>query len=281
MRAEDLAALRENVAEIRRTAGALERLTELQIASLAADVTDVTDAATLFRAAFGDTVATAEHASFCRHLLSGMTDSGKITALLPEFTPLGETYDGGDTAYPLNPFTDAAFRKFAAGNPQLRALPQPSFNAACEEVYHGRAHYCILPLRNTEDGILSSFSHLMSKYELKIFRICDVAAEDGDSVIRFALLRRGAIPYVPENGYFKIGAVLPESLPLSAFLSAAETLGACTEQLHTVPSAFARGLTSLAVTFRITPKSMAPLLLFLRTTLEGYTVDGIYEEAKT
>ncbi len=281
MRNNLLAVLRENAAEIRNTADALSVLREAQIAALAEAADAYTDTTALFRTVFGDAVGTAEHASFCRHLLFGETDCTKITALLPESTPLGELYDSGDAAYPQNPFTDAAFQKFAKAGLSLRALAQPSFNAACEEVYHGRCQYCILPLHNTEDGFLTSFSHLRTKYELKILRTCDIASDDGNSVIRFALLRRGVVPHVPKNGYFEIGIILPKHLTVGTFLTAAEAIGAHAEHLRTVPLAFASGLTSLAVTFHVTKECMAPLMLYLRTALDGYTIDGIYEDTET
>lgn len=272
-----LSVLAENVSELRKTADALAALTNVQIHELSAAAKEHTDPTVLFRAVFGEALVTPEYALFCRRLLGGRTDKALITALLPEFTPLGDAYADGEAAYPPNPVSNAAFQRFAERMPALRAQNQPSFSAACEEVYHGRCRYCILPLQNTQDGVLASFSHLIAKYELKILRVCDIAADDGESVIRFALLRRGVVPHVPDEGFFEIGVVLPEQISIGAFLRAADALGARIEHLRTVPLTFASGHTSLSVAFRITRECMAPLMLFLRTALDGYTPEGIYE----
>ena len=274
-----LSVLAENMLELRKAADSLAKLTDVQIHELSDAAKGQPDPILLFRSVFGDTLATREYALFCRRLLRGRADTALIKALLPEFTPLGDAYEDGDAAYPPNPFSDAAFRQFAENMPALRAQHQPSFNAACEEVYHGRCRYCILPLQNTKDGVLTSFSHLMAKYELKIFRICDITGDDGESIIRFALLRRGIVPHVPEKGFFEIDVVLPEQISIGTFLCTADALGARVEHMHTIPLAFASGLTSLSVTFRITRDCLAPLMLFLRTALDGYTAEGIYESA--
>ncbi len=278
MRDSILSVLRENASEIQKAESALASVKTAQICELSEVGKEHTDPTQLFRAVFGDNLVSTEYAQFCRALLGGKKDSTLVTALLPEFTPLGEQYEEGEAAYPLNPYTDAAFQQFIAGAVHLSAQHQPSFSAACEEVYHGRCRYCILPLQNTEDGVLASFAGLIAKYELNIFRICDVFAGDGNSLIRFALLRRGVVPYVPVDGYFQTQLTLPPQTTVGAFLNATDALGAHTEHLHTVPLAFASGLTSLTVTFRIGADSLAPLLLFLRTALDGYTAGGIYEK---
>ncbi len=276
MRDDRLSVLSENISEIREAENTLTALTEAQIYELANTAQGHSDPTALFRTVFGDNLGTPEYAAFCQRLLSGKTDSSLIAALLPEGTPFGDAYADGEVAYLPNPFSDTAFHRFEKAIPSLRALHQPSFNAACEEVYHGRAQYCILPLQNTQDGVLTSFAHLIARYELKIFRICDIPSDDEASTVRFALLRRGIVPYAPKDGFLTLGAVLPEEISIGAFLCTTDALGARLDHLHTVPLALS-GLTSLSVTFRVTHECLSPLLLLLRTALDGYTAEGIYE----
>lgn len=281
MQNDTISVLADNAAEIRQTAASLRVLTDTQIAELARAARKEAEPIAAFRRVFGEKLCTVEFARFCRTLFENQTESATLASLLPEFTPLGEPYADGTAAYLPNVYSDTAFERFSAALPSLAPDPQPSFNAACEEVYYDRARYCILPLQNSQDGVLSSFSRLITKYELKIYRICDVTAEDEDAVIRFALLRRGIVPRIGTAGYFEVGCVLPTDVTVAAFLSACEALGARAARIRTVPLSFTNERSSLHVTFRLTGECAAPLLMFLRSVLETYTTDGIYESIDT
>lgn len=92
-------------------------------------------------------------------------------------------------SYQRNRYTDEAYERFAALLPEPRASYAHSFRSVCEDVYNGLCEYCILPLENSAEGRLTSFSRLIAEYEMKIAAVCDVQVGE-DRVTRFALLRR-------------------------------------------------------------------------------------------
>ncbi len=245
------------------------------MAELLTAVRQTSDPTSAFRTVFGDNLCTADYAVFCSYLLAGKNDNNCIQGLLPDFTPLGQEYAVGQTAFLSNPYSDRAFELFSRSMP-LTAYHYSSFAAACEEVYCDRSHYCILPIHNSEDGELTAFVRMMTKYELKIHRICDVFSSDNDSTVRFALLRRGIVAKIPQNGYLDLRLVLPEGIRIGAFCAACEAIGAQIDRIRTVPASYTNDNTSLSVTFRISSVNGAPLLQFLRSVLYSYSVEGIY-----
>lgn len=272
--ADALAVLASNAGELQKIRAELQALTDGQIAELIPLCGE--DPTAAFRRVFGDSLCCREFASFCRRLICGRTDPALLTRLLPDYTVIAQDYAEPRTAYVRSGYADRAFARFSQAIPRLSAQYQPTFAAACEEVYYDRCQYCILPLQTTDDGVLPSFSRMMAKYELKITRIADVPMQDGDATARFALLRRGIAVCCPSNGFFEAGFVLPEGIGIGNFLAAAEETGARIDRIRTMPLSYTDDAVSLDVTFRISPDSAAPLMLFLRSVLSGYTPEGIF-----
>ena len=129
-------------------------------------------------------------------------------------------------SYQRNRYTDEAYEQFAALLPEPRASYAHSFRSVCEDVYNGLCEYCILPLENSAEGRLTSFSRLIAEYEMKIAAVCDVRVGE-DRVTRFALLRRTvtllhaqeALPW-----YYEFSC----SLPLAAGVPGAAPAGSGT-----------------------------------------------------
>lgn len=274
MRPDALTVLRRNREEIRQMQ---QDCTDLEngILRQAAALSAPQEIPAVFREMGGQTLCSAEFASLCRAACEGETDLRILSALLPEEYGEEPPLDTR-TAYLRNAYTDRAFAVFSRHIERLSAQYQPSFTAGCEEVYYGRCSYCILPIRNSEDGMLTSFTRMMTKYDLKIARICDVVSQDGESTIRYALLRRGLELSVPRDGLLQITAVLPSDVHCGQFLAACEKTGASVESLTTLPLRYTNEITSLSICFRIGKNSTLPLLCFLTQALESCTVDGIY-----
>lgn len=268
-----LSVLARNMRAVLPYREALSELTDGQLAELArvcrAEIRDPADA---FRQTFRLPLCSTEFARLCR-----MTaDSGAgLIRLLPEQTP-SEKPSNRRTAYLRNAYSDRAFAAFSGDIDRLSAQYLPSFSAACEEVYYDRCSYCILPLQSSEDGLLASFSRMIAKYDLKIARICDVVLQDGESTMRYALLKRGLELNIPDDGFFQATFVLPKDASCGAFLAACEETGAAVDRITTTPLHYTNDISALTVCFRIGRESTAPLLLFLRSVLESYTPDGLF-----
>ena len=267
--------LRRNLEElerVRRSSDALYEGTLAEMASFCAGE----DPAAAFREIFPEPLCCEEFALYCRMAVSGITSPARLAHLLPEAVSAEDIPSDTRTAYLRSAYTDRAFAAFSKEIHRLSAQYQPSFSAGCEEVYYGRCSFCILPIRNSEDGTLTSFTRMITKYDLKIARVCDVSTQDGDATMRYALLRRGLDLHVPSDGFLQATVLLPPAVSLGTFLRAAEKTGASAEDITTIPLRYTTDRLSLNITFRVNRTSTAPLLLFLSTAAESCTLDGIY-----
>lgn len=273
---DTLAVLSGNLRQIREAAAKLRTVTSGQLAELSALCKPGCLPPKNSTTVFGDKLCSSEFAEFCRRTLSGAASPALFADLLTDLTPFAEENPGSTTAYMRNLYSDRAFERFSAESERLSAQYFSSFSSVCEEVYYDRCQYCILPMQTTDDGTLSSFSRMMEKYELKIRKICDVPTQDGETTVRYALLRRGIVLQCPDSGYFEASFILPEGMPIGRFLSACEATGAVIDRIRSMPLSYADDIVSLCVTFRITPENAAPLLYFLRTVLHSYIPEGLY-----
>ena len=274
MRPDALSVLRQNREEIRRQERDCQALKD-GILWEAASLCRAGNIAEVFRSISDEPLCCGEFASLCRTVYENRTEAGLLASLLPDESS-EETPPDTRTAYLRSAYTDRAFSAFSRHIERLSAQYQSSFAAGCEEVYYGRCSYCILPIRNSEDGALTSFIRLITKYDLKIARICDVTTQDGDNTMRYALLRRGLELSVPDNGILQATLVLPNGISAGQFLSACELTGASVDSATTLPLRYTSEIASLCICFRIDKSCAAPLLCFLSRSLDSCTVDGIY-----
>lgn len=276
IRGDALHILRHNqkaIATMERTntalrAGILAELTQL--------CKEERDPAKNFRSVFGEPLCTPHFAQFCRNLLHNVTDPAVLCALLPDIAAMEDPPADTRTAYLRSAYTDRAFANFSRGIERLSAQYQTSFSASCEEVYYGRCSYCILPIWNAEDGLLASFSRMIAKYDLKIAQISDVATQDGDLTVRYALLRHGLSLFVPQPGMIQLTSFLPDSISLGEFLHACESTGAKVADIAALPLQYSSSSASFHICFHVNEESGAPLLFFLNSVLESFSPDGIY-----
>jgi prephenate dehydratase len=134
----------------------------------------------------------------------------------------------GRIIYQRNSYADSAYLQFAPILSHPRAVYTHSFETVCEEVYNGSCEYCILPLENTTEGPLTSFTRLIDRYALKIAATCDVPTTDGTRITRFALLRRGLTPTIRIKSslrYFECALPLDMSPSAADLLCAAQHCG--------------------------------------------------------
>lgn len=92
-------------------------------------------------------------------------------------------------AYFSNPLSDEAFLAFAGTCRSLEGCPSSGFAASCEDVYYGKAGYCILPVESIADGRLAGMYSLIDRYELKAVASVTVRMGEGGAM-RFFLLSK-------------------------------------------------------------------------------------------
>lgn len=221
-------------------------------------------------------LCSADFARFCYRCTQELTSCAAMENLLPESARIDDAILDTDIAYQRNMYADRAFESFANAKANASAYYLPSLTSVCEEVYYGRCGYCLLPIYSSEDGILTAFTRMISKYDLKIDMTCDVSVRDGDAILRFALLRHGLNTPASDPCYVQINAVLPESVRIGSFLSACETVGADIMELVTMPLSYTNDSISYTIRFRIPSDLLAALLLFLQAVLDNYSLEGIF-----
>ena len=221
-------------------------------------------------------LCTVDFARFCYRCTKETEEQGLLESLLPESVFVDDEIRDACIAYQRNMYTDRAFDVFAKSKTNASARHLPSLASVCEEVYYGRCGYCLLPIYSSQDGILTAFTRMITKYDLKIDTTCDVSIQEGDAILRFALLRRGLSTTACDPCYVQINAVLPETVQIGALLSSCETLHAEITELVTMPLSYTNDTISYTVRFRIASDALLALLLFLQATLDNYSLEGIF-----
>ena len=150
----------------------------------------------------------------------------------------------------------------------------------CEEVYNGNCEYCILPVENSAEGPLNSFSRLIDRFELKISATCDVPTNDGSRTTRFALLRRDLLPLSRSREQvllFEFSVPLSEH-PLTAdLLNAASCCGLQLCRLDSRPyPGVDRSSLSTHFLFRVENGDLYSYLLYLFMEAPQFSPIGIY-----
>ncbi len=186
--------------------------------------------------------------------------------------------------YQRSIYTDSAYLEFSTLFSDARAAYAHSFHAACEDVYNGHYEYCILPIENSVEGQLISFSRLIEQYDLKIAASCDIAGNDHSRVTRFALLRRNMLPTLTSNhterSFFRFSVPLDRSAELSDLLLAARFCDLRLHSVNTLP--YSEGDTdhALHLAFDTDGGSLSPFILFLAMEVPHYTPIGMYPHLK-
>ncbi len=184
-------------------------------------------------------------------------------------------------AYVQNSYSDEAYRTFSSVLPGTSVVYPGSFSAVCEEVYNNQAGFCILPYETSDDGALSGFRQLITKYELVQVMSCSVASEasNGTRITRFALLSKSArISALPKNTqrFLKITVDSPENTLLSSIYCAAELNGLKFVKSDSIPVEWDSERYSCALTFSLGFSDPSAFLLYLALEVPQSTADSIY-----
>jgi len=244
---------------------------------------------------FDSAISSAKYAVHFSRWLEKYNFSGYVTdEILGMFDGFEYLPEAKKIACFINPYSDEAYEKFSQKVTNPVAVIANSFVGVCEEVSYGRAGYCILPIANSDNGMLTGFYKMMDKYDLKIMYTCDVTREESgeESRTQMALLRRGISKKLCDTGegeFIEISAGFGGSsigygtAQLGEMMTAMEATGAEIKRVSSVPISYTDDKFLYNILLNIGRKKsecahniLEALLLFLEFTVPDYSVIGLY-----
>ena len=170
----------------------------------------------------------------------------------------------GSISYFKGPSTDMAFDIFASRINEPTIVYSHDFNSSCEDVYYGKAEFCILPA-------ISGFYASAEKYELTGVDECIVT--HGDAETRFVLFSGGLLSY-RQDETVKAEIRMPRTGDLFTVLISAELYGLNCEGVDSLLTDFGA---SEMITVSGEMKNVRRLLFFLYCMQINYGVTGVYK----
>jgi len=201
------------------------------------------------------------------------THMAKEMKLAPLSSP--NTAESSRICYFRNIYSDSAYLEFAKRLNNASAHYTGDLTSACEEVYYGKADYCILPVESRSDGLMTRFIGLIQKYELYITVACRISREDGDFVTMFLLGASKTVPADPERIAI---SVMPDSdCPLRMLLTVVELLGAKLLTCSALPERI-YSEEAYYLIFDIKSADLRVIELALQLTLSSWDELGVYKQ---
>ena len=275
---KDVDILRENADVLREN---IRRNTQLcnglirEITRLFLSQNAHTDPATWYKSAMSDNLCTPEFAQYCLDVCQEAHPFSPED-FLPESVRIGDPPALCRVSYQKNNYSDRAFSRFFGELDDAEAVFLPTTASVCEDVYYGRCTHCILPIYSSQDGILTTFTKMIEKYDLTIHAVCNVTISDNDSFMRFALLRHE--PALPSTDpcYVQFNVVLPQSITIGRLLHACETFDSYVSEIISYPLAYTTEGISYTIRLRVPLDNLTALMMFLRSILDNYSLEGVF-----
>jgi len=217
--------------------------------------------------------------SFICEILSGRPAPPTVAELLGYDEAEGEDEASNRISYVHNYYSDVAYGTFAQALENPTVMYSPDFTSVCEDVYYGRAKYCILPVESSADGMLSRFRTLIGKYELNIALSCDVQTQGDDSYTRFALLHKGIVSLPAADGerVFAFSATFDDGgASLGDVLDAADANGLKLRHISSLPASYSGRSGMYDLAFDFTGKGLTEFIVFLSLEVPQFEALGVY-----
>ncbi|MBQ9117422.1 MAG: hypothetical protein IJY04_10395 [Clostridia bacterium] len=208
----------------------------------------------------------------------------------PSFFPDSDEQDGdARIAYLRNPYSDTAYRVFSDVIEKASVTYPRDFTSVCEEVYYGRCRYCILPIETSDEGGLSGFRRLVSKYELCPILSCSVSSGGGSQTTRSALFSKNierlsvsGNPLVKtEREVFSFRLNAPEETSLMKTIKAMHIYGLRLLKVDSTPVSWDEGRYSFEFYAECDGGNISAMLLYLELEIPEYTPIGYYSQIVT
>lgn len=189
---------------------------------------------------------------------------------------------GSLICYLRNSYADTAYSSLCRVVKNPRVTYAADFTTVCEEVYYGRADFCILPVENSSEGALSAFRALIAKYELHTAARCVVDRSEYDSAV-FALLTKNMAYFGGgTDTYFEISFSPGADASLPDALLAASCFGLDAERVDTVRASSEYGglAPSCDIAFRCGGADIDAFLCYLALSAPRSVPLGMYDLIK-
>ena len=190
----------------------------------------------------------------------------------------------GRIAYQKSAFSDSAFLRFSSLLNAPRATYTHSFLSACEDVCNGNCQYCILPIENSTEGRLVSFTKLIDRFALKIIATCEIAENEGKHT-QFALLSATHESLMTNEADHFLEFSIPIDLDTpSRILQSAELCGLTLSGIASVPAANPSDPLLLHAVYSVSQRALAQLpifLLYLCMEAPQFVLLGVYPHLKS
>jgi len=187
-------------------------------------------------------------------------------------------------AYMKNRYSDEALNIFSSACGINRSFAVNNFTAACDEVVSGNCEFALMPVENSDTGILYSFYSLVENYELKIHTACEITdTNDNFKTTRFALLSRNQASlklHKNQSQYFEFIYTETDNVTICNILTAAKRCGLRLILHNSVPIAYKTEEYSNHFIFCTDNAKLDAYLLFLSVYTPLYTSLGIYTKLK-
>lgn len=205
--------------------------------------------------------------------------SGKKINFHPDITTSAPEKKENRISLVENALSEGALKTFF-GTAYTEKVIKNNFIDIFEDVYGGGASYCIAPVENTDSGKLISFYSLISNYNFKIIKTCDVEHTGGDGSTKFALISPAPV-YIGGGKNIEISVTPHDTESIGRILRAAAFMRLKMRRVDSVPFAHITGEYSFYILFEAEYRqSVTDLLTFLFLEGISFTPIGIFENNK-
>lgn len=189
----------------------------------------------------------------------------------------GETSAGGKRISCMRGgFSDSAYDVFSEALGTASVLYADSFSDVCENLYHSRCDYALLPFADSQSGVLSAFADLIEKYELFVCGITGIEQDGDGAFTSFALLSKNIEVPAGSGDVQLIIETIGEKTPVGFISSAAEYFGGYLTQTQSFRTADGRYKTRC--TAALPNGNPAPFLASVLLNVPGTELRGLYKE---
>lgn len=261
----NIAASSENMARLIRL-GQAEELAKL----ISGRSITPSQAAKYFRSAFKTPLLSDEYLAFCKCI----TEYGTVD----EAGTLDLFNKNATVSYLKNNYSQTAFEKFRTVL-SAEAVYETDFNSVCESVYLGNSDYAIVPLFNTNDGLMVSLYRMILRYELKAVLSADVMMNDGMTETKFMLFGKR------ENAKISFSRILlsftdDTNITLPGLLAVCANVGVKLRFINTLPLEYTDDRREMVLDMELGDFDKKSFLLFIKTALPDINIIGMYKAVK-
>lgn len=178
-------------------------------------------------------------------------------------------------SYFRNPHSDEAYRIFSSHIENAVSVYSDTSYGCCEDVYTGRAAYCILPVYSSKEGMLSSFCIMVEQYDLFAYAIAEVPIPRSEGHTIFGLFKRQC-EWNERKTHFAFGISDELLSDFGKILCALGSLGAEPVRIGAVPTATEERMI-YPIILDIARANLTAVLLYLEVAVRSYISFGLFE----